>query len=91
MMKEHPCFFLFFLFLSFSNNCIVPLGFLPRKVWVAFSREASCDSGATQPTVHAWYFSVSIILNTDMDYRIFSMCTDVNACRGARTSKESLH
>ena len=41
-------------------------------------RKASCDSCATQPAVHAGYFSVSIIYWTlDVNYRIFHMHTEM--------------
>ena len=41
-------------------NCIVPLGFLPWEIRVAFPGEGQLwQSRATQPTVHAGCFSVS--------------------------------
>ena len=46
-------------------NCIVPLELLPREIWVAFPGESQLQqSRATQPTVHAGCFSVSIIHRT---------------------------
>ena len=43
------------------------------------------QSRATQPGVHAGCFSVSMIhANSDMDYGIFNVRTDVNACDCAR-------
>ena len=43
----------------------VPIGFLPREIWVAFPGESQLrQSRATQPTVHAGSFSVSIIQRT---------------------------
>ena len=45
--------------------CIVPLGFLPWEIRVAFSGESQLrHSRASQPTVHAEYFSVSTIHRT---------------------------
>ena len=42
-------------------NCIVPVGFLPWEIRVAFPGESQLQqSRATQPTVHAGCFSVSI-------------------------------
>ena len=66
---------------SFYNR-IVPMGFLPREIRVAFPGESRLgQSRATQPTVHAGCF---IILHnpsdSDMDYGIFNVHTDVNAC-----------
>ena len=52
---------LFFIF----NNCIVPFGFLPREIRVAFPTENQLrQSRATQTTEHAECFSVSIIHRT---------------------------
>ena len=49
----------------FFLNCIVPMGFLPWEIRVAFPGESQLrQSRATQPTVHAGYFSVSIIHRT---------------------------
>ena len=68
-----------FLFFSFFNfvcvfvcltfcNCIVPKGFLPLEIRVAFPGESQLrQSRPTQPTVHAGffvYFSSSIIHRT---------------------------
>ena len=45
------------------------MGFIPGENRVAFPRECQLrQSRATQPTVHAGYFSVSI--DSVMDYRI---------------------
>ena len=68
------------------------MGLLPWEIQVAFRRESQLrKSHATQSTVHAGCFSVFIIHqtltwippNSDVDHRIFNVCTDVNAC--ART------
>ena len=43
-------------------NCIAPMGFLPWEIRVAFPGESQLRQGrASQPTVHAGCFSVSII------------------------------
>ena len=56
--------FLFFYFFYFYN-CIVPMGFLPWEIRVAFPGESQRRQiRATQPRVHAGYFSVSIIHRT---------------------------
>ena len=53
------------LFFFFFNNCIVPLGFLPWEIRVAFPEESQLlPSRATQPTGHIGWFSVSIIHRT---------------------------
>ena len=51
---------------------------------VAFPGESQLrQSRATQPGVHAGCFSVSMIhANSDMDYGIFNVRTDVNARDG---------
>ena len=46
-------------------NCIVPVGFLSWKIRVAFPGESQLrQSRATQPTVHVWCLSVSVIHRT---------------------------
>ena len=53
-----------YFFFSFFN-CLVPVGFLPWKIRVAFPGESQLrQSRATQPTLHAGCFSVSIIHRT---------------------------
>ena len=50
-----------FFFKQFYN-CIIPMTFLPWKIRVAFPRESQLrQSRATQSTVHAWCFSVSVV------------------------------
>ena len=45
-----------------STVCIVPMEFLPWEIWFAFPKESQLQqSCATQLTVHAGCFSVSII------------------------------
>ena len=57
-------FFLFFFFFTFYY-CIVPMGFLPWEIRVTLFGESQLQqSRATQPTVHAECFSVSIIHRT---------------------------
>ena len=52
------CFVFFYTF----YNCIVPIGFLPWEIRVAFPAESQLrQSRATQRTEHAGCFSVSII------------------------------
>ena len=49
----------------FFNNCIVSLGFLPWKIWVALPGESQLQQSlTTQPMVHARCFSVPIIHQT---------------------------
>ena len=55
------------------------MGFLPGEIRVAFPGESQLrQSRATQPTVHAGCFHNPP--NSDVDYRIFNVRTDVNAC-----------
>ena len=62
-----------------TNIC---MGFFPWEVGVAFPGESQLwQSHATQPTMHARSFQhFHNPLNSDMDYRIFYVHTDVNAC-----------
>ena len=61
-------------------------GIFPWEIRVAFPGESQLrQRRATQPTVHAGCFSVSIIpLRSDMDCRIFNVRTEVNACNCTR-------
>ena len=57
--------FLFFFILLNFYNCIVPLEFLPWEIQVSFPRESQLQQNcATQPTMHAGCFTVSIIQRT---------------------------
>ena len=58
------------------------MGFLPWEIQVAFPGESQPQQiHTTQCMVYAGCLSVSIIHQTlDMDYSIFNMRTDVNAC-----------
>ena len=59
------------------------MGFLPWEVQAAFPRESQLQqSRATQPTYSAcWVFQCfHNPSNSDMDYRILNVHTDVNAC-----------
>ena len=72
------------------NNCIVPLGFLPWEIQVAFRRESQLEqSRATQLTEHAGCFSVSIIhlslTRTTGSLTCARMLTHAIAHRGVRT------
>ena len=75
----------FFFFLFFKQS-ILPLGFLSWEIWVAFPRESQLQqSHAPQPLVYAGCYSISSkASNSDVDYKIFYMHTDVNACDGTR-------
>ena len=59
-------------------NCIVPMGFIPWEIRVAFPGESQLQqSRATQPRVFQYFHNPP---NSDMDYGIFNVRTDVNAC-----------
>ena len=63
--KKKNLYFFFFLFFLTFYNCIVPMGFLPWEIRVAFPGESQLQqSRATRPTVHAECFSVSLIHQT---------------------------
>ena len=70
-----------FYFFTFYNG-IVPMGSFSWEIQVAFPGKSQLRQiRATQPTVHAGYFSVSIFHRTlNMDYRSFNVRTDVNVC-----------
>ena len=73
--------------LQLYYSCIVPVGWIsPMGNLVAFLRESQLQqSFATQPMVHAGCFNVSTNpLKSDMDHRIFNVCTDVSACSCTR-------
>ena len=71
----------FSLPLSFNSIvCIDPMGFLPWDIRVALPGESQLrQSSATQPTVHAGKCFHNPP-KSDMDYGIFNVRTDVNAC-----------
>ena len=49
----------------FLNNCVVPFGFLPWEIQVAFPGESQLQqSSTTQPMLHAGCFSITIIHQT---------------------------
>ena len=66
--------------------------FLPWEIRVAFPGESQLrQSRAIKPLVHAgFFFFVCVCVcfrnppNSDMDYRIFNVSTDVNACNCTR-------
>ena len=64
--EQVKAFLELFFFTSFTfYNCIVPMGFLPWEIRVSFPGESQLrQSRATQPTVDAGCFSVSIIHGT---------------------------
>ena len=75
-------------------NYIVPMGFLHGKFGCSLGK-ASCDSHATQPTVHAGYFSVSIthrtLTRTTGSLSCTQMLMHAIAHGGVWARKESLH
>ena len=72
---SHSTFFSSLFFFKTFYSCIVPVGFLPWEIWVAFPGESQLrQSHATQPTVHAGCFSVSII------HRILTWTTGSLTC-----------
>ena len=72
-------------FFFYFYNCIVPLGFLPRQIWVAFPRESKLQQSHYPIHSACWMFQCFLNPpNSDADYRIFNMCTDVNACNCTR-------
>ena len=83
----------FFFFLTFYN-CVVPMGFLPREIRVAFSGESQLPQ-SRYPTYSAcWMFQCfHNPPNSDVGYGIFNVRTDVNACDCTRwctdTGRES--
>ena len=71
---------LFFKIL-FMNNCIVPMGFLPREIRVASPGESQLGQSRYPTCGACWMFQCfRNPWNSDMDYGIFNVCTDVNAC-----------
>ena len=57
------------------------MGFLPWEMWVAFPGESQLpQSGYPTSSAYKVFKYFYNPLNSDMDYRIFNMSTDVNAC-----------
>ena len=54
-----------FLFVCFCNSRTVTLGFLPCHIRVAFPGVCLCFHNPP---------------NSDMDFKVFNVCTDVNVC-----------
>ena len=77
----------FLIFFLIFNNCIVPLGFLPCEIRVAFPGERQLrQSRVTQPTMHARCFYNPP--SSDVEYRIKTcaqMLMHVIAHGGVRT------
>ena len=60
---------------------IVPVGFLPLEIRVGFLRESQLRQLRFPTYCACWVFSCfHNPLNSDMDYRIFNVRTDVNTC-----------
>ena len=74
------------VFFLFFYNFIVPMGFLRWEIRVAFPGESQLQqSRATQLRVHTGCFQCfHNPPNSDMDYEVFNVRTDVNACDCAR-------
>ena len=63
--RQFTLLFFFFFVNNFFTTILSQMGFLPWEIRVAFLGESQLrDSGATQPTVHAGCFNVSIIHRT---------------------------
>ena len=59
---------------------IVPVGFLPLEIQVGFLGESQLRQSRYPTYCACWvYQCFHIPLNSDMDYRIFNVHTDVNA------------
>ena len=88
--------YIFFFFTFSFHNCIVPVGFSPWEIRVAFPGESQLQqSCTTRPTVHTGCFSVSIIHWTLTWTTGSLMCAQtlmhMIARGGIRTPWESLH
>ena len=82
-------------FFVFFYNCIVPLGFLPQEIRVAFPGESQLrHSRATQPVVNVGCLSVSIIHPTLAWTSGSLTCVQMLTCEVAhgsvRTPQESV-
>ena len=66
--------------------------FLPIEIRVAFPGESQLQqSRATQPSVHFWVFQCfHNPPNSDMDYGIFNVRIDVNACDCAQRCTDTV-
>ena len=75
MLRRTYLFYPIIFFFFFLASVLSLWDFSHWKFGLLCLWKASCDSHATQPTVHVGCCSVSTILDG-----IFNMCTDVNAC-----------
>ena len=79
--------FTFFFFYS----CIVPLEFLPWQIHVTFPRERQLWQSRYQTYGACWVFRCfHNPSNSDMDYRIFNVHTDVDACSYTQGCTDSI-
>ena len=64
--------------LYLCKNCIVPLGFLPWEIQVAFPGESQLQRPNLRIMLGVLVYNNPP--NSDMDYRIFNVGRDINAC-----------
>ena len=65
----------------FFYSCIVPMGFLPSEIRVAFPRESQPRQSRYQTYCACWVFQCfHNPSNSDIDYGIFNVHTDENTC-----------
>ena len=78
-----------YIFKNTFYNCIVPMGFLQWEIQVAFPWESQPRQSRFPTYGACWmFYCFHNPSNSDMDYRIFNVCTDVHACD--YTVKESV-
>ena len=81
----------YLLILLTFYNCIVPAGFLSWEIWVAFPGESQLQQ-SRYPTQGACgvFQCFHNPLDSDMDFGILNVCTDVNACNRTRGCVDTL-
>ena len=72
---------LFFFFFFNFYNCVAPMGFLPWEIQVAFSLGKPAATESRYPTFGACWVLQSFHNppNSEMDYRVLNVRTDVDA------------
>ena len=79
------------LYFFFFYSCIVPLEFLPWQIHVTFPRERQLWQSRYQTYGACWVFRCfHNPSNSDMDYRIFNVHTDVDACSYTQGCTDSI-
>ena len=81
LAAKHKTFYILYLW----PHCIVPRRFHPWEIQVAFLGEAVTSQHDPLTVLAGCSKCSHSSPDSDMDYRIFNMCTDIDACNCAAT------